>query len=125
MNPMFLDEVRKYFNLASNVNIDNCTEDALHALIRMGVVYRAAGYKDKPLIVSAWRSPEHNKSVGGVKDSAHTTGEAFDISAVSSAVRFGVVSCALAAGFPRVGISRNFIHLDICSRLPHPVMFLY
>ena len=35
----------------------------------------------KPLIVrSAYRSPEHNKAVGGAKASKHMLGEAFDIS---------------------------------------------
>lgn len=125
MKQTLLYDVRKYFNLASNVNIENCTEDALHTLIRTGILYRSAGNKDKPLITSAWRSVEYNKSVGGVEDGSHTTGEAFDVQVKTSSVRFFVVSCALAAGFPRVGIAKTFIHLDISRRLPHPVMFLY
>lgn len=62
------------------------------------------GRLGKPLIVrSAYRSPEHNRAVGGAKRSKHMDGAAFDI-AMAWEIEF------LGFGFyPRSG----FIHVDL------------
>jgi len=73
----------------------------------------------KPIkINSAYRSPAHNKAVGGVKNSMHVKGKAADI------VVTGVTSTQLAAVIFKlieqkkisqggVGIYPNFVHYDI------------
>lgn len=69
----------------------------------------------KPLIVlSAYRSPEHNKAVGGAKASKHMLGEALDISMVNQdPVAFE--AAAREAGFLGFGYypRSGFIHIDL------------
>lgn len=68
----------------------------------------------KPLIVnSAYRSPEHNKRVGGAKASKHLEGTAFDISMANhDPVAF--IAAARHAGFRGIGTypRSNFVHID-------------
>lgn len=61
---------------------------------------------------SAFRTYSHNKSVGGVSDSAHTKGLAVDIKVNSIKQRDIVVKAAKKAGFKRFGIANSFVHLD-------------
>lgn len=61
---------------------------------------------------SAFRTLSHNKSVGGVADSAHTKGMAVDIKVNSLKQRDIVVAAAKKAGFKRIGIANSFVHLD-------------
>ena len=63
---------------------------------------------------SGYRSPFHNTKVGGVKDSSHIKIPccAADIEAKDSKTRFLIISSAIKAGINRIGIGKNFIHLD-------------
>lgn len=88
--------------------INSAALDRLHAL---------RDQVDKPLIVrSAYRSPEHNRAVGGVKRSKHLIGAAFDIAMENhDPVIFEVAAREvgfLGFGFyPRSG----FMHVDLGS----------
>lgn len=68
----------------------------------------------KPLIVnSAYRSPEHNRTVGGARASKHLEGTAFDISMANhDPVAF--IAAARKAGFKGIGTypRSNFVHID-------------
>ena len=81
------------------------------ALDRLQALRNALG---KPLIVnSAYRSPEHNKRVGGAKASKHLEGIAFDISMANhDPVTF--IAAARKAGFKGIGTypRSNFVHID-------------
>lgn len=61
---------------------------------------------------SAFRSHDYNHKVGGVHNSAHTTGNAVDISANSIEERDRIVWAATKAGFRRIGIGERFVHVD-------------
>lgn len=63
-------------------------------------------------ITSGYRSEEHNASVGGQRDSSHLKGCAADIVAYTSRDRFLIVTALLEAGFDRIGIGEDFIHVD-------------
>lgn len=69
----------------------------------------------KPLIVrSGYRSPEHNKAVGGAKASKHMEGTAFDISMANhDPVAFE--AAARAVGFLGFGYypRSGFMHIDL------------
>jgi zinc D-Ala-D-Ala carboxypeptidase len=69
----------------------------------------------KPLIVrSAYRSPEHNKAVGGAKASKHMEGTAFDISMANhDPVNFE--AAAREVGFLGFGYypRSGFMHIDL------------
>lgn len=74
---------------------------------------KAREIADMPFfITSGYRTQKHNERVGGVNGSSHTKGCAVDISASSSVQKFKIIDSALKAGFNRIGVSGNFIHLD-------------
>ncbi|KJS42432.1 MAG: peptidase M15 [Roseovarius sp. BRH_c41] len=69
----------------------------------------------KPLIVrSAYRSPEHNRAVGGAKSSKHMDGTAFDI-AMSNHDPVAFEAAAREVGFLGFGFypRSGFIHVDL------------
>lgn len=81
-------------------------------------VLRAA-LGDKPIIItSGYRTPEHNKKVGGVGGSAHLTASAADIvvRGISPAQVAATIENLIAANKMLqggVGIYNNFVHYDI------------
>ena len=76
-------------------------------------------------INSGYRCAKHNAEVGGVPTSAHTKGLAVDLAVPSSQDRFRLVQALLTAGFKRIGLGSNFIHVDEDPSLPPRVMWLY
>ena len=69
----------------------------------------------KPLIVrSAYRSPEHNRNIGGAPRSKHMDGTAFDIS-MSNHDPVAFEAAARAVGFLGFGFypRSGFIHIDL------------
>ncbi len=75
----------------------------------------------KPLIVrSAYRSPEHNRAVGGATRSKHLDGAAFDI-AMTNHDPLAFEAAARAVGFLGFGFypRSGFMHVDLGpTRLP-------
>lgn len=79
-----------------------------------------------PLTInSGFRSEAKNSAVGGVKDSAHTTGFACDLACTDGLSRIKIVRAALDVGFDRIGIANTFVHVDIDKSKPHPRIWLY
>jgi zinc D-Ala-D-Ala carboxypeptidase len=76
-------------------------------------------------ILSGFRTPEHNREVGGVDSSAHEKGLAADIACRDSAQRMAVLREALQMGIHRMGIGNGFIHLDVDPSKPPGVCWLY
>ena len=62
-------------------------------------------------VTSGYRTPEHNRAVGGGRYSAHLEGLAVDI-AVTGARAFRLVQAALKYGVQGIGIYPTFVHLD-------------
>lgn len=65
-------------------------------------------------VISAKRSEEHNKEVGGAKQSRHIHGDALDIdvSKLSEERRAEFIRMASAMGFTGIGVYKNSLHLD-------------
>ncbi len=98
----------------------NMDEDFLAKLDNARVI------ADIPFIInSAWRSPEHNKKVGGKPNSSHLKGLAVDIKIENSRQRFIVLQALIAAGFTRIGIAKTFIHVDGDNEKDPRVTWLY
>lgn len=70
----------------------------------------AAGIPFK--ISSGYRTPEHNRAVGGVANSAHLEGYAADIICFDSRSRSIILRALVQVGFNRIGVARTFIHVD-------------
>jgi zinc D-Ala-D-Ala carboxypeptidase len=99
----------------SGVNMQKST------LIKLQKARDIAGIPFK--INSAFRTVAHNRAVGGSANSAHTRGHAVDIAATTGAQKFRIVQAAMQAGFTRIGIYRNFIHVDDDPSLPQNVIW--
>lgn len=65
-------------------------------------------------INSGYRCPNHNKNVGGVSNSSHKNipCKAADISTPDSATRFKVITALLKHSAVRIGVGKNFVHVD-------------
>ena len=74
-------------------------------------------------LTSAYRCAKHNKTVGGVADSAHTRGYAVDIRCVDSYSRFVMLQALLEAGFRRIELAPAWIHVDNDPDKPRDVAF--
>jgi len=77
------------------------------------MIDRARDIADIPMhITSGYRTKEHNEAVGGSKTSSHLNGFAADIACNNSFDREKMISAFVMAGFKRIGIAHNFIHVD-------------
>ena len=64
-------------------------------------------------INSACRCETHNSSVKGSENSSHLKGYAVDIRISNSVDRFKILNSLILVGFSRIGVYKNFIHVDI------------
>lgn len=76
-------------------------------------------------INSAYRSVEYEKSKGRSGTSQHTKGIAVDIACPTNALRFRILASLLVAGFRRIGIGVNFIHVDDGYPKSEPIIWTY
>ena len=76
-------------------------------------------------VTSGYRCPDCNKADGGVPDSAHVKGKAFDVSISDSVQRFNIIRKLILRGIVRFGIGKNFIHFDIDKENPQNVVWHY
>lgn len=63
-------------------------------------------------ITSGYRCQKHNKSIGGKSDSSHLVGLAVDIEIKNDYSRLIFLESAIKAGIKRIGIAKDFIHID-------------
>ena len=88
-------------------DMDQKLMDALDALRALAGI---------PLKLScAYRSVAWDKKKGRDGKSAHCKGLAVDIVCNSSATRWKIINAAIDLGIRRIGIGKNFIHIDIDS----------
>ncbi len=67
-----------------------------------------------PIFVnSACRCHPHNKIIGSTVGSSHPKGLAIDIRIRTPTQRFKILNALIKVGFSRIGIYRNFIHIDL------------
>lgn len=76
-------------------------------------------------VVSGYRTPEHNKEVGGTPNSSHLKGLAADLKTSSSKQRYKLLGAAIKLGFRRIGINKNTIHLDVDPDKAQGVIWTY
>ena len=78
-------------------------------------------------ITSGYRTKEHNKKIGGVENSSHTTIPcvACDIYVDNGKNRYIILNALIQAGFRRIGIADNFVHIDIDSNKTSNLIWTY
>lgn len=70
---------------------------------------------NKPIIInSAYRTPQHNKKVGGTTNSQHLLGKAADIR-VNGLSPNELANYCEKIGFGGIGIYKTFVHVDTRS----------
>lgn len=77
------------------------------------------------VITSGFRTVEHNKKVGGSRQSSHLLGYAADIAVPNSQRRFLLVEALLDAGFHRLGLGPDFVHVDLDPNKPSNSLWVY
>lgn len=105
------------FRLAEFVCADK-SDEVLVSEELIALLQRVREHFKKPVIItSAYRTPAHNKKVGGTSKSYHLRGEAADfvVSGVSPA-RVGYYLDKLGASGIGIYLSAGFVHLDVRSR---------
>jgi len=76
------------------------------------------------VITSGHRTKSHNKEVGGVENSSHTTGLAVDLSAPTDSKKFVILKALLDVGFNRIGVYATHIHADMDSTKRQNVLWI-
>jgi zinc D-Ala-D-Ala carboxypeptidase len=80
---------------------------------------------DRPLkITSGFRCAQHLESLKR-PTSSHTLGLAVDISTIDSTARHAIVRALIRVGLSRIGIGKNFVHVDKDPDKPANVMWDY
>lgn len=72
-------------------------------------------------INSGYRTPDHNRKVGGGTASSHLIGRAADIHCTHTNKRLKIIEALSMVGFQRLGISKTFIHVDNDDQKPHAI----
>ena len=79
-----------------------------------------------PFVVnSGARCMTHNIAVGGSKSSSHLNGVALDLKAETSNERYWILNGLITVGFNRIGIGKDFIHVDDDKSKPSGVVWIY
>ncbi len=101
----------RYFSDAEIKNLD---------LELCAMLDRARGVAGVPFIITCgFRTPEQNAALAeSVKDSAHLTGHAVDLSCKDSSTRYNMLRGLILAGFNRIGIYSAHLHADNDPTLP-------
>lgn len=77
------------------------------------------------IITSSYRCPEHNKEVGGKETSSHLEGLAADIKCDNPTYRFNLLTALTRVGFKRIGIGKDFIHVDLDGNKDQNIIWNY
>ena len=76
-------------------------------------------------ITSGYRCAAHDDAIGGKDNSAHVFGMAADIFCNNSRNRCLIRTALIKVGFHRIGIGKDFIHVDIDGTKDREVIWLY
>lgn len=115
----------KYFKMSEFACKDGCGFVSMNEEF-LAMIDKARELAGIPFVItSGCRCAKHNKAVGGVASSSHTTGHAADISASTGVQKYTIVKALMEAGFKRIGIAKSFIHVDNDPGKPSPSIFLY
>jgi len=80
----------------------------------------------RPIIIaSGYRCAAHDAAVGGKPNSAHLSGKAADIQCAFSTERFDLIRTFIGLGVVRIGIGKDFIHIDVDTILPQRCIWTY
>jgi len=118
----------KHFKLSEFDSPDDISSGNNMCLIFLTKLDKARELAGIPFkINSGYRTPAHNSKVGGVKNSSHMNipCNAADIHIAGSKERYKILEAVIKIGFNRIGIGKNFIHLDTDKNKNQEVVWHY
>lgn len=102
----FRDE--EFWHCCPTCSLDDMQEELLIKLDK------AREILSEPIqLTSAYRAQSYEKSKGRSGNSTHCFGAAVDIWCPTSSYRFRLIPALYKAGFTRIGIGSNFVHVDV------------
>lgn len=119
------EDLQKLQELNLSACVPSCTLDSLNPKLVDMLIMAQNMSGIQFTITSGYRSQGYERSKGRKGTSSHCKGLAVDVSTIDSYTRFKVVIAAAYAGFPRIGIGKRFVHLDIDEAKAHPIIFHY
>lgn len=119
------EDLQKLFALNLKNCVPACSVDDLNPKLVERLIYAQKMCGEQFIVTSGFRSQAYERSKGRKGTSSHCKGLAVDVSAVNSHLRFKIVAGCILAGFPRLGIGKTFVHLDIDETKAHPIIFHY
>ena len=75
-------------------------------------------------VSSGFRCRRHNQKVKGKPRSSHLDGSACDIICPSGSIKATFLASFFESGIRRIGIYKNFIHVDVSEKLPSPMVWI-
>lgn len=105
--------------------VPSCVEQDFNPRLVEALILAQNYAKLKFTITSGFRTQAYEREKGRNGSSSHCRRLAVDISARDSHVRYKVVASCLMAGFPRIGIGKTFVHVDLDETKAHPIIFHY
>ena len=115
----------KYFKMSEFACKCGCGESNMNSTL-LKMLDMARGMANVPFVItSGYRCEKHNKAIGGSETSSHTKGLAVDIRTSTSSERHAILRYVIMAGATRIGIAKDFIHVDIDSSKPDELIWLY
>lgn len=107
--------------------VPSCSEFDLHSALLDKLRSMQALLASPLTFTSGFRPKSWELSKGRDGSSSHskTPGLAVDISTLNSHWRYKVLAAAICVGFERIGVGKNFIHVDIDDSKAHPIVFHY
>jgi uncharacterized protein YcbK (DUF882 family) len=105
-------KVSRNFTLGELASKDGDNIVLLHPALILGL-QAIRDHVGKPVHVnSCYRSPEHNKAIGGSKQSLHVQGMAFDV-VIKGLTPMEIASIANDMGFGGIKAYSSFTHVDV------------
>ena len=108
------------FTCKCGCGLNNMTESHMDRLI-YARRYSGCFY----VVRSGSRCAKHNKEEGGSDTSDHLTGDGTDIEALTSSIRWKIITGLMAAGFTRIGVGKTFVHAGTGPDNAKQVIWLY
>ncbi len=114
---------------SGELKFDNTRPACVQSQLDEVLVSMLLGVSEKlgrPLYINCgYRSSQYDKEKGRSGQSAHCSGKAVDIFCADNTFRYKLLVHLLDVGFVRVGIGKNYIHVDIDLKKPYPRIWHY
>ena len=113
----------KYFD-RNEFDCSCCNQNRISTEL-VDMLDQARGRSGVPFRVSSgFRCETQNRRSRGKRRSSHLDGLAADLICPSGSIKASIVASLFSVGIKRVGIYKTFVHADISTTLPSPMLWI-